>query len=76
VIKMETTCRITEIVKPTKARMFEDLQVGDTLILQTTIKHLKHYKPYVLITCPRLEVSIRKSFNELSNILTNFKLEN
>lgn len=73
--------RVTEILKPTKAKFFKDIQVGDTIEITHELEGLTGasggglYAPtYRLVNYVRNN-KISISGNNLVNRLANFKLE-
>lgn len=74
---------ITQIIKPTQAEHFKDLVVGDKILVTLPLKHTgrgrQTYVPYLIVTLVHNHLptlSVQKSLNQLSNILSGYELEN
>lgn len=73
-IQLKNTLRITRIVKKTKALLFEELEIGDILILSLKIKSTWG-QPEIEIFNPRLNLTASKTLAQLYPILNKFEFE-
>lgn len=68
---------IIEIKKETKAYMFKDLNIGDSIQLSIPVKkagsNRSTYASYIKIENVRTGGFTHKSFNEIEKILNNFE---
>lgn len=72
---------VKEIIKKSQAKMFKNLNVGDSVEFRLDIKHVgsgskgRTYAPGLKIINLKTKESTIKTLNELPKILENFKFE-
>jgi hypothetical protein len=71
---------LTKILKPTKAKVFGDLSVGDIVELSIAVEAAgtnrgATYASYIKVTNTKTKDFVYKSFNEIAPILKNFIFE-
>lgn len=71
---------VKNIIGKSTAKMFNQLTIGDKLRFYTTIQNVgisrnRSYAVFIIVENLDTNESVKKSFNELSNILDKFDFE-
>lgn len=67
---------ITGVKRGTKAQLFKDLRIGDTLLFTMDLKRIKWYAPMVKVTCIRTMESVTLAQNVVARRLEdNFEYQ-
>lgn len=79
VLKSESMM-LSKIISKSDAKMFKDLCVGDIIVFSTTIRNVgssrgRSYAIFMDAKNVKTDEVIKKSFNEMSNILRKFEFK-
>lgn len=79
---MRGTYKITEILKKTKAKGLEDIQVGDVIVFEVILakrgidRNFNWLRPTVNVTNLSTGITTEKEFSTVVKLLDSFKWEN